>query len=204
MIQQENRNDKTKLGLPPELRNNIYRSALVSSGPVNIDSIPAMVRLLHTCHQIRAEPLELFYAENTSQITCADERQTTDVLRWLSSLGERHDTVGLLSNVMIQFQLPTEMNDAINWLKRAHDQQDIESFNKAADRIRELIDPLLDSVKVFTQAISASKVRAECITVEKALVLESYDRSTIDDQKKNVLALVAKHFSTFVEVKKTN
>lgn len=57
------------LELPAELRNKIYEYALVEQWCIEIDRQNHLQPgLLRTCHQIRAEAIEMFYSENQFQL----------------------------------------------------------------------------------------------------------------------------------------
>ena len=68
MVQAE-QEESPLLGLPPEIRNEIYIFTLVEDNPMNIEHLGATVlrepALLATNSQIRAEGLPMYYALNT-------------------------------------------------------------------------------------------------------------------------------------------
>ena len=68
--------DKPKpelLSIPGEIRNMIYRMALLSNGRVNISKYPLPEpALLRTCRQLRQETIAIFYLENRFSVECPD------------------------------------------------------------------------------------------------------------------------------------
>ena len=83
------------LGLPPEIRNNIFALVVVRSRPLGPLWNGAMIKepaLVATCRQIRSEALSLFYGDNTLQYVTshhaftAFERAPADKLAMLRSV----------------------------------------------------------------------------------------------------------------------
>lgn len=63
------------LGLTGELRNQIYRLAIVGPDRVTIDAanpVPPQPGLLRTCRQLRNETLDIFYRENSFRYRVVD------------------------------------------------------------------------------------------------------------------------------------
>lgn len=59
------------LTIPPEMRNRIYRCALVQPEPIQLrpaNRWPESPPLLQTCHQIRSESSGIYYQENTFEV----------------------------------------------------------------------------------------------------------------------------------------
>ena len=102
------------LELPAELRNNIYRYALVSDDPIYItpDGLRTRKALLQTCEQIKNEATGIFYAENvfitkyavkSSWLRTANESREFP-FRWLASIGPANAEA--ISKFVIEYELP--------------------------------------------------------------------------------------------------
>lgn len=52
------------LTIAPEIRNRIYRYALLSSDPIELTTLPKQPALLFTCRQIRSEATKMWYFGN--------------------------------------------------------------------------------------------------------------------------------------------
>ena len=97
--------DSLLLKLPAELRNRIYRTALVSSDALDVTDKPRPTEpaLLATCKQIRTEALGIYYSENSFLLSInifnrypGDQPDT--FMTWASSLGAtRRDLIGGIS-----------------------------------------------------------------------------------------------------------
>ncbi|KAK5121503.1 hypothetical protein LTR85_005336 [Meristemomyces frigidus] len=82
------------LGLPAELRNRIYRAALIIPEPVDIElprsqDSPGWQApgLLQTCRTIRAEALAIYYTNNTFLGTVQGPGFTQTLVPWLRAMG---------------------------------------------------------------------------------------------------------------------
>lgn len=75
------------LGLPAELRDQIYRYALISNEAISLDNRRGRAHielsLLAVSHQFRSETVKMFYSENTFAAP-----DTAYAEKWLDSLGE--------------------------------------------------------------------------------------------------------------------
>lgn len=107
-------NEKTLLGLPPELRNRIYRYALVTSHRVNISaSQPNKPGLLSCCKQIPVEATGIFTRENIFSTTITDLRPSIPHSHWL-----RRDVRGRSCGLHLAGS-PNWQNFEV-WLKQIH------------------------------------------------------------------------------------
>ena len=77
--------------LPPELRNRVYHLVLVAGEPINIAKVDInyYTALLKTCHQIRSEASQIFFAENKFCAPFLVNAKVTAV-DWLPSIGRKH------------------------------------------------------------------------------------------------------------------
>jgi len=81
------------LELSAELRNTIYRLALVSEDPIELEDadIPPMdPPLLKTCRQIRSEARGIFYKEN-KVIFLVEDWDISRIVKWLDLSSAHHD-----------------------------------------------------------------------------------------------------------------
>ena len=79
------------LGIPAELRNNIYRLALIKDKRIDISywqSEPTEPGLLQVCRQTRAESKEIYFKENKFFIT-VEGADATEYVKW-AQLSELH------------------------------------------------------------------------------------------------------------------
>ena len=78
--------DSDLLGLPAELRNRIYRYALVGQAPVDVGAKKTLDEpaLLAVCKQIRNEALAIYYHESRFHV-CAPFTISYDSTKWLVS-----------------------------------------------------------------------------------------------------------------------
>lgn len=77
------------LSLPPELRNRIYRYALIADNGIVIQhqvSTPTIPSLLATCHQVRHEAYDIYFKENDFRFYITDFDATL-LLRWCKTFG---------------------------------------------------------------------------------------------------------------------
>lgn len=98
--------------LSAELRNRIYELALVEKGHVKIqdglgsppERPPA---LLHTCRQIRAEALPIYYKQNTFLVVFnRDSRYFKSTIgNWLCDIGRK--MTSLIPEIKIRFEMPS-------------------------------------------------------------------------------------------------
>ena len=79
--------------LSPELRNTIYRLALVSNNTIEVgaaDAPPMDPPLLMTCRQIRREARGIYYQENAMNFTTLDY-DVRKIVTWLDRSPAHHD-----------------------------------------------------------------------------------------------------------------
>jgi hypothetical protein len=77
----------------PELRNTIYRLALVSNNTIEVgaaDAPPMDPPLVMTCSQIRREARGIYYQENTVNFTVLDY-DVRKIVTWLDRSSAHHD-----------------------------------------------------------------------------------------------------------------
>lgn len=112
------------LKLPGELRNRIYRSALLEQPYVTVGRA-AFVEpgLLLVCHQIRREAAPIYYGENKFRIPAPNYDSAT-CLRWMA----KRTALSLKYDVRIQCSLTLgngsdrqpDWENALQWLHRFH------------------------------------------------------------------------------------
>lgn len=73
----------TLLGIPPELRNHIYRYALVQDSGIQVSAQERLQpALLRTCRQTRKEASSIFYEENTFEVNTVDMKPQLPLQHW--------------------------------------------------------------------------------------------------------------------------
>ncbi|KAK5117155.1 hypothetical protein LTR85_008923 [Meristemomyces frigidus] len=105
----------TLMGLPPELRNHIYRFALVDeTGDLRVDAGHRLQPgLLRTCRQIREEATNIFFLENTFRINSIGLAPPVPERHWLTT---RKST----RTVTIALPGPWDWANLKGWLRRCH------------------------------------------------------------------------------------
>jgi len=91
------------LDLPPELRNTVWRFALVRKTKIDMskESTTAEPALLVACKQIREEGLGIYYGENMFSLGAelVDWDWSTTLSDWLSAIG--HERAGRIARLCI-------------------------------------------------------------------------------------------------------
>ncbi|KAK4621953.1 hypothetical protein CLAFUW4_07499 [Fulvia fulva] len=98
------------LALPAEMRNKIYRFALVEEDAVRIspDVIRSHSALLQVCRQMRQEASGIFYAEINFEATVAGyQAATLQTARWLQSIGTRNAST--ICHITVKCLLPRNL-----------------------------------------------------------------------------------------------
>lgn len=108
------------LSLPPEMRNRIYRFALVEEDDIEIPSggpFPSDPPLLRTCSQIRGEAISIFYLENTFSFTIEDFN-AGKYLEWCGTSKYRKE-----SNHIFAVVDSTNWTNILRWLRASYQQE---------------------------------------------------------------------------------
>ncbi|KAK3717483.1 hypothetical protein LTR37_005873 [Vermiconidia calcicola] len=94
------------LDLPAELRNAIYRHALVPTDPIDIRTARTDSSLLRTCKQIYWEARPIFFSKNDFAYAVSNFNSRGDdfrtVVRWLDGIGK--ENAESIKNFAMQFQ----------------------------------------------------------------------------------------------------
>lgn len=116
------------MSLPPELRNRIYRFAVVSSQKIDVSSSGIQEPdLLLACKQTRKEALGIFYSENTFAVDNHDYDPSVSV-RWTSKLRQMYRQHLIKEAPTCVFSTPSPQPNWPNfarWLKHAHAKETI-------------------------------------------------------------------------------
>lgn len=112
------------LQLPPELRNIIYRRAVVTSNKIRIKS--DCIReppLLLVCKQIRQEACDLYYYENEFTVKINDY-DTTNAVRFNSKIHSARQRGEIEKNLWINMRAslssPPHWRNLLTWLRLYH------------------------------------------------------------------------------------
>ena len=99
--------------LPAELRNRIYRLALLEPDAIKINdsSTPQEPSLLSACRQIRQEAISIYYGENHFELQVADLDPTT-AQKWLSG-----STLRLKSKHRYKIDNSNNWKNLLRWIK---------------------------------------------------------------------------------------
>ncbi|KAK5124415.1 hypothetical protein LTR85_001632 [Meristemomyces frigidus] len=108
----------TLLSLPGELRNHIYRFALLSPSriPIGSDTL-AQPSLLHACHQVRKEAKPIYYKENKFCVTITNFHFGLDMAFTRQCMPCRHLNV---TAALVQIGQGSWQN-LLNGLKACHE-----------------------------------------------------------------------------------
>lgn len=113
------------LRLPAELRNMIYRQALIGPQPLMTDTIAFQEPpLLLTCKEIRSEAAPLFFAENTFRVS-TDEYKITAYLKWrqvVMAAEKRKEacTAATLKHTETEGSDSANWTNLVEWLRAVH------------------------------------------------------------------------------------
>ncbi|KAK3712091.1 hypothetical protein LTR37_009182 [Vermiconidia calcicola] len=88
--------------LPAELRNKIYRYALLSEDAIAIAAARSKSSLLETCKRIRHEASSIFYSENIF-VWQATDGNCNGLISWLAAIGP--ESAASIPQLKIDFQL---------------------------------------------------------------------------------------------------
>lgn len=93
------------LTFPAELRDHVFRLALVNGSPIEVypEEAANKAALLATCKQIRSEALAIYYSENTFIFPLAWAAQMTD-LKWRRAISDRR------ADLMRDFRIDLDLN----------------------------------------------------------------------------------------------
>lgn len=142
--------DTPLLELPAELRNQIYRYALVSNGAIRIrrQEYKSHTALLKVCSQIRKEAIKIFFTENRFRSISNDHRLGT-TFKWMEMIGKENAACILQlairikiaerckesGHVMMNSVLPEDYGEA-----RAHNMILVGRLMKTLNRIPMVMD----------------------------------------------------------------
>lgn len=112
-----NNHESRLLSLAPELRNRIYRFALLSSDRVVVQDHTKPPPLLEACHQIRTEAYAIYYRENIFLCRIFD-LDASLLIRWCAIFPQYNNTetpFGMRNRLCIQPS--TNWDNLIIWLE---------------------------------------------------------------------------------------
>lgn len=112
------------LKLPPELRSHVYRFALLSVRPIeveyNIDSnvaLPTPPALLQMCRQVRAEAYGIYYRKNTFYF-CIEDFDATALIQWCRHFPWESTSKEVENTVFTFYIAPSsDWSDLLQWLE---------------------------------------------------------------------------------------
>jgi hypothetical protein len=106
------------LGLPGELRNRIYRYALVQHDRIIIDKNDGngcmQPGILRVCRQLRQEITKIYYEENTFRLNIYDCRLEPQPKHWIWKTGEQ---------LWMSSSGEPMWSNLIEWMRRIHKRQ---------------------------------------------------------------------------------
>lgn len=116
------------LDLPAELRNTIYRFALVDYQRITLHSTTTMEPpLLSTCHQIRNEASSIYWAENTFVIPIY-HCNSDPLIKFSRKIRALYNAYRVMPKVALNALPSPNWSNFLVWLKRIHARKVCGSF----------------------------------------------------------------------------